>query len=291
MTTATLLDGADWAGNIFVGGSWRPGSAGDAPIIEPATGEELGRTGRAGVDDVATAAASAAEAQRDWAALPHTQRAAVLRKAGDLFTEHGDELGGWNVREVGAVPGMAGFALHVAAEECYAAAALTGRSARRADPERAAAALDGQAGPGRCGRGDLAVQRAADPEHPLGRPGAGARQLRAAEAGPAHRDDRRGEHRPRPRGGRTAGRRTPAGAGWRRRRRGPGRPTRTCASSPSPARPAPAARSASSPGVTSSARTSSSAATPRCWCSTTPTSRRRSTSPPGAPSSTRARSA
>ena len=126
MTTATLLDGADWAGNIFVGGSWRAGSAGDAPIIEPATGEELGRTGRAGVDDVATAAASAAEAQRAWAALPHTQRAAVLRKAGDLFTEHGDELGGWNVREVGAVPGMAGFALHVAAEECYAAAALTG---------------------------------------------------------------------------------------------------------------------------------------------------------------------
>ena len=126
MTTATLLDGADWAGNIFIGGSWRAGSAGDAPIIEPATGEELGRTGRAGVDDVATAAASAAEAQHAWAELPHTQRAAVLRKAGDLFTQHGDELAGWNVREVGAVPGMAGFALHVAAEECYAAAALTG---------------------------------------------------------------------------------------------------------------------------------------------------------------------
>ncbi len=126
MTTTTLLDGADWTGNIFVEGTWRPGSAGDAAILEPATGTELGRTGRAGVDDVATAAASAAGAQREWAALPHTQRAAVLRRAGDLFTEHADELAGWNVREVGAVPGMAGFALHVAAEECYASAGLPG---------------------------------------------------------------------------------------------------------------------------------------------------------------------
>jgi benzaldehyde dehydrogenase (NAD) len=125
---ARLLDGADWTGNIYVEGKWRPGSAGDAPVIEPATGEELGRTGRAGVDDVATAGASAAQAQREWAALPHTQRAAVLRKAGDLFTQHAEELAEWNVREVGAVRGMAGFSLHVAAEECYASAGLPGAS-------------------------------------------------------------------------------------------------------------------------------------------------------------------
>src|SRR5690348_2827273 len=113
MSSTTLLDRADWVGNIFVDGGWRPGSAGSAPIVEPATAAELGRTGRAGVDDVATAAAAAARVQQEWAALPHPARAAVLRKAGDLFTEHADELAGWNVREVGAVPGMAGFALHV----------------------------------------------------------------------------------------------------------------------------------------------------------------------------------
>ena len=124
----TLLDGADWSGNIFVDGTWRAGSAGDAAIVEPATGEEVGRTGRAGPDDVTAAAASAAEAQQDWAALPHPARAAVLRRAGDLFGEHAEELSGWNVREVGAVPGMAGFALHVAAEECYASAGLPGAS-------------------------------------------------------------------------------------------------------------------------------------------------------------------
>src|SRR4051812_7210207 len=106
-----LLDSAAWSGHIFVGGDWQPGSAGDAAIVEPATGDELGRTGRAGPDDVARAAAAAAEAQRDWASRPHTERAAVLRRAGDLFAEHAEEIADWNVREVGAVPGMAGFAL------------------------------------------------------------------------------------------------------------------------------------------------------------------------------------
>jgi benzaldehyde dehydrogenase (NAD) len=52
----------------------------------------------------------------------------VLRRAGDLWSEHAEEISGWNVREVGAVPGMAGFALHVAAEECYEAAGLPGRA-------------------------------------------------------------------------------------------------------------------------------------------------------------------
>jgi benzaldehyde dehydrogenase (NAD) len=127
-TDTGLLDRADWSGNIYVEGSWRPGSAGDAAVLEPATGAEIGRTGRAGVDDVAAAAASAARAQQEWAALPHPARAAVLRRAGDLFTQHGDELAEWNVREVGAVRGMAGFALHVAAEECYAASGLPGAS-------------------------------------------------------------------------------------------------------------------------------------------------------------------
>ena len=125
---ASLLDGADWAGNIFVDGTWRPGGGGDAPVLEPATGAELGRTGRADTDDVALAAASAARAQEEWAALPHTARAAVLRRAGDLFSAHAEELSVWNVREVGAVPGMAGFALHVAAEECYTSSGLPGAS-------------------------------------------------------------------------------------------------------------------------------------------------------------------
>jgi benzaldehyde dehydrogenase (NAD) len=124
----SLLDQAQWAGKIFIDGAWTDGSGGESPVIEPATGGEIGSTGRAGLDDVSRSAASAAVAQRAWAALPHTQRAALLRRAGDIFAERGQEIADWNIREVGAVPGMAAFSLHVAAEECYAASGLPGAS-------------------------------------------------------------------------------------------------------------------------------------------------------------------
>jgi len=122
-----LLDADAWVGKIFVGGTWVEGGAGSAPVLEPATGATLARHGLAGPDDVRDAAASAVTAQRAWAALPHTERAAVLRRAGDLFQEHAAEIVEWNVREVGAVRPMAEFAVAVAVQECYEASALPSR--------------------------------------------------------------------------------------------------------------------------------------------------------------------
>ncbi|GGN96666.1 aldehyde dehydrogenase [Actinoplanes lobatus] len=122
-----FLDDKLWTGNIFIGGEWRPGRGGAYDVTEPATGTVLGRIGRATAEDVTEAAGSAAEAQRAWAATPHTKRAAVLRRAAQLWTEHGEEIAGWNVREVGAIGAMAGFALHVAEQECYEAASLPAR--------------------------------------------------------------------------------------------------------------------------------------------------------------------
>jgi benzaldehyde dehydrogenase (NAD) len=121
-----FLDPSGWDGNVFIGGAWKPG-AGSIDVVEPATGKTLGRVGLADAGDLAAAAESAYDAQRDWAATPHPQRAAVLRKAAALWTEHAEEISWWNVREVGTVPGMAGFALHVAEQECYEAAALPSR--------------------------------------------------------------------------------------------------------------------------------------------------------------------
>jgi benzaldehyde dehydrogenase (NAD) len=123
-----LLDAVEWQGRIFKAGEWVSGRGEEYPVVEPATGAELGRMGQATAEDVAEAGRSAAEAQKEWAATPHSARAAVLRRAGDLWGEHAEEISGWNVREVGAVPGMAGFALHVAAQECYEAAGLPGRA-------------------------------------------------------------------------------------------------------------------------------------------------------------------
>src|SRR4051794_5930929 len=119
-----LIDESVFTGRIYIDGEWVPGAGGTIPSIAPATGETIATVGLAGPDDVKRAAESAARAQKQWAATPHPARAAVLRRAGQLWEQHADEIGGWNIREVGAIPPLAGFALHVSASECYEAAAL-----------------------------------------------------------------------------------------------------------------------------------------------------------------------
>ncbi|MPZ80210.1 MAG: aldehyde dehydrogenase family protein [Actinophytocola sp.] len=121
-----VLDPGTFAGSVYSGG-WVAAHGGAAPIVEPATGAELGSTGVADAEDVTAACAAAAAAQRDWAAASFADRAAVLRRAGALIEEHADELRGWVTRETGAVAGLAGFAVGVAAQECYEAAALASR--------------------------------------------------------------------------------------------------------------------------------------------------------------------
>ncbi|MCG5214551.1 benzaldehyde dehydrogenase [Streptosporangium sp. KLBMP 9127] len=120
----TFLDPTVWAGRIYGHGGWTVSLAGDAAIIEPATGAEIGRAGIAGPRDVQVAAKRAWHAQRAWAATSFEERAAVLRRAGALFEEHAAEIQGWLVRESGSIPGKAAFETHVAAQECYEAAAL-----------------------------------------------------------------------------------------------------------------------------------------------------------------------
>ncbi|MFJ6793098.1 aldehyde dehydrogenase family protein [Streptomyces sp. NPDC091268] len=109
---------------------WQDGptlTGGAAPVVEPATGRTLATLELAAPADVAEAAVRAGAAQRDWARATHLERAAVLRRAGDLFSVHADELRDWLVRESGSIPGKADFELHVAAQECYEAAALASR--------------------------------------------------------------------------------------------------------------------------------------------------------------------
>ncbi|MDX6277095.1 MAG: benzaldehyde dehydrogenase, partial [Nocardioidaceae bacterium] len=122
-----ILDRDLWQAKVFLGGEWSPASGGVKDVVEPATGDILGEIGLADPTDLAPAAESAAEAQRGWAARPHPERAAVLRRAAQLFAEHAEEISWWNIREVGAIPPMAGFAVHVAEQECYEAASLPGR--------------------------------------------------------------------------------------------------------------------------------------------------------------------
>ena len=90
-----LMDESVWRGKIYSGG-WVGGDLGtglDAPVIEPATGHEIGRTGIATPADVARAAQIAAAAQPGWAATPHTERSAILRRAADIWLAHAADIG------------------------------------------------------------------------------------------------------------------------------------------------------------------------------------------------------
>ncbi|MFE9927014.1 benzaldehyde dehydrogenase [Streptomyces sp. NPDC005774] len=121
-----LLDPTTWQS--------RPLSGPDHTVTEPATGEQLATVTLATGEDVGTAAEASRAAQAEWARTPHFVRAAVLRKAGDLFGAHADELREWLVREAGSITGKADFELHVAAQECYEAAALASRPAGQVLP-------------------------------------------------------------------------------------------------------------------------------------------------------------
>lgn len=124
-----LLDPKTWQSRTLSGGEYA--------VTEPATGETLATVTLASADDVATAARQARAAQAEWARTPHFVRAGVLRRAGDLFTAHAEELRDWIVRESGSIPGKAEFELHVAAQECYEAAALASRPAGQILPSEA----------------------------------------------------------------------------------------------------------------------------------------------------------
>jgi benzaldehyde dehydrogenase (NAD) len=115
--------GTDWHNKIFSNG-WVDGSGDRIKVTSPATGEVLGAVGSATEADVARAATEAATAQRDWAARPPSERAAVLRRAGTLWEEHADEIHDWIIKESGSIPPKAGLETHIAADECYEASAL-----------------------------------------------------------------------------------------------------------------------------------------------------------------------
>ncbi len=119
----TLMDTDLWTGKLFVG-AWVDGGGGTAPVIEPATGSQLAEIGVASQSDVDRAAQQAAEAQHDWAKRHPEDRAAILRRAGDLWEQHAEEIQNWIIREGGSIPPKAALETHIAAGECYEAAAL-----------------------------------------------------------------------------------------------------------------------------------------------------------------------
>lgn len=122
----TLLPPDVWTGKVF-DGDWRDGTS-TAATTEPATGETLGEIGLVGADEIADAGRAALAAQREWAALPYDQRAAVLRKATALAEEHTGEIVEWIVRESGSTKPKAAFEASIVVKALAEAAAIPSRS-------------------------------------------------------------------------------------------------------------------------------------------------------------------
>jgi len=77
----------------FIAGEWADADGGaTASVRNPATGDLLGTVPMCGRAETQRAIAGAAAAQREWAAKPAKERAAVLRRLNDLMLAHQDDL-------------------------------------------------------------------------------------------------------------------------------------------------------------------------------------------------------
>ena len=121
-TTGSLLGEHASDGRIYSGGWVEAASIID--VVEPATGDVIGR---AGVGDPALAAracAAAAAAQPAWAATPAEERAALCERAAEVLDEHQAELLRWIIRESGSTPPKAEIEIRQSIVHLNAAAAL-----------------------------------------------------------------------------------------------------------------------------------------------------------------------
>ena len=118
-----FLDECRWSGKIFTG-EWTAPVGGTIPVVEPATGIEVGRVGEASLSDLERSVARAREAQTAWAAVSFTERAAVMRRAADLWTDHADEVHNWLMREAGGIRLKAQYEVDGAVQECLESSEL-----------------------------------------------------------------------------------------------------------------------------------------------------------------------
>ena len=111
-----------WLAPFLAG--WAPGTGDPIEDREPATGTNLLTVQGSTPADVARVAAAAAAAQPAWAATNYAERAAILRRAAEVYELHRDELGEWTQRETGAVHGKMHHEQNFTIGELQASAAI-----------------------------------------------------------------------------------------------------------------------------------------------------------------------
>ena len=77
----------------FIGGRSVRAAAGKTfAVVNPSTGDKIGRAAEGDAADVETAVANAAAAQKDWGRLPARKRGALVAQCGTVLTAHTEEL-------------------------------------------------------------------------------------------------------------------------------------------------------------------------------------------------------
>lgn len=118
-----FFDDTKWTGKVF-NGDWVAAGNGDLKVFEPATQTLLTTVGEASEEQALSAVKMASVAQIAWAKTKPEERAAILRKAGELWHQNEEELLQWIVRETGAIPPKASLEVHMAQEICFESSAL-----------------------------------------------------------------------------------------------------------------------------------------------------------------------
>ena len=77
----------------YYGGAWHaPKSGREVDVINPGTGQSLGKVADCGADDIAAAVAAAKEGYEDWRNVKPLDRARMLKRLAIIVREHGEEL-------------------------------------------------------------------------------------------------------------------------------------------------------------------------------------------------------
>ena len=79
---------------LYINGEWCDGSAGKSePIVNPATGQVLGRLAHAAPADLEQAVHAADKGFKAWRKVSAFERSKLLRKAGEIIRSRADEIG------------------------------------------------------------------------------------------------------------------------------------------------------------------------------------------------------
>ncbi len=87
---------------LVINGKWREGSDGESEqVLNPATGESIGRVAHASTADLDEALEAAERGLREWQAVPPWHRGTVLKKAADLLRADFENIARTLTREQG----------------------------------------------------------------------------------------------------------------------------------------------------------------------------------------------